>query len=82
VEALFNVATGLAEGYILPPQDHGRGPKWWDIAPGVSVLTSNGGVITDIYGDPYVPKNNTRGLLASNGKIHSELIDAIRLAYR
>ncbi|MFA5136874.1 MAG: inositol monophosphatase family protein [Patescibacteria group bacterium] len=82
VEALFNIAYGLCEGFIIPPHEPGRGPKWWDIASGIAVLLANGGTITDFKGNPYHARSNEYGLVASNGKIHEELLDCIRTSYK
>lgn len=82
VEALFNVSMGIVDGFIIPPHEPGRGPKWWDIASGIAVLLANGGTITDFKGNPYHARSNEYGLVASNGKIHKELLDCIRTSYK
>lgn len=81
VEALFNVATGLVEAYVMPPHESGRGPKLWDIASGVAAVLSSGGRITDYFGGEYTGTNE-KGLVASNGKVHQELLDVLQNSYR
>lgn len=81
VENLFNVAMGAMEGHIIPNSATTPFYKWWDVAPGVLGVLSAGGRVTDFYGMPIDRYNLTRGLVASNGKIHKKLLDLIRETY-
>jgi myo-inositol-1(or 4)-monophosphatase len=44
----------------------------WDTAAGILLVTEAGGRVTDFSGDPY--KLDSREILASNGRIHAELV--------
>jgi myo-inositol-1(or 4)-monophosphatase len=44
----------------------------WDIAAGALIITEAGGKFTDLAGDPFALR--TRKIVASNGKIHAELL--------
>lgn len=81
VEGLFNVAMGAMEGHIVPNSATTPFFKWWDVAPGILGVLSSGGNVTDFYGKPIDSNNLTRGLVASNGKIHKKLLDLIRETY-
>lgn len=52
------------------------GLKPWDIAAGAVIITEAGGSISDFWNKPYFLNNNY--LIASNGKIHSELCGHIQ----
>ena len=43
----------------------------WDTAAGMLLVKEAGGMVTDLSGKPYHPGD--REMLASNGKIHSEM---------
>ncbi|MGH9773733.1 MAG: inositol monophosphatase family protein [Candidatus Acidiferrales bacterium] len=47
------------------------GLKSWDTAAGMLLVREAGGMVTDIAGRPYHPGD--KDILASNGKIHSEM---------
>jgi myo-inositol-1(or 4)-monophosphatase len=47
----------------------------WDIAAGVLIVQEGGGLVTGLAGEPFVLEG--RAVLASNGLVHSELIDAL-----
>ena len=67
--ALMMVATGAIEGYAchkLAPEDHA--------AAGLLVQLA-GGTITNMHGDPWTPLSES--IVATNGLIHEELLDAI-----
>ncbi|DAB31150.1 hypothetical protein A2334_05315 [Candidatus Roizmanbacteria bacterium RIFOXYB2_FULL_38_10] len=81
VEALFNASVGIVEGFICPPQEEGKGPKWWDIAPGVLMVRAAGGLVTDFFGHPYHYRSLNRGIVATNGHIHTELLQLIGKSY-
>lgn len=81
VEGLFNVAMGAMEGHIVPNSVTTPFFKWWDVAPGILGVVTSGGIVTDFYGKPIDSNNLTRGLVASNGKIHKILLDLIHQTY-
>ena len=81
VEALFNVAMGALEGHIVPNSATTPFFKWWDVAPGILGVLSAGGSVTDFHGKQIDRNNLTQGLVASNGKIHKNLLDLIRKTY-
>lgn len=47
----------------------------WDTVAGVHLVRAAGGTVTDAEGDPWGP--DSRGLVASNGEIHEELLAAV-----
>ncbi|MCP4444215.1 MAG: 3'(2'),5'-bisphosphate nucleotidase [Myxococcales bacterium] len=76
------VARGDAEMYLRLPTRPGYVERIWDHAAGYAVLKGAGGTITDVDGKQLdfrhgrgLEKN--RGVVASNGLHHAELIDAI-----
>lgn len=75
VEALFNVAIGASEGFITPTSAKSPGPKWWDIAPGMLMVESAGGKVTDFHGNPIRKHDISHGIIASNGKVHEALLN-------
>jgi myo-inositol-1(or 4)-monophosphatase len=46
----------------------------WDTVAGVHMVRLAGGTVTDLAGDPW--RHDSRGLVASNGAVHDELLDA------
>lgn len=71
--ALSWLAKGALEAYLLL---FGRGPNWWDVAAGLLIAQEAGAKITDRFGKPlnYSHYKLNHGLIASNGKIHSQLL--------
>ncbi|MFM8392741.1 MAG: inositol monophosphatase family protein, partial [Acidobacteriota bacterium] len=71
------LAEGVAHIYLHPAQR----TSIWDTCGPEAILRAAGGVVTDIYGDPlrYVDPTvrNQRGIVASNGQIHDQIIRAI-----
>jgi myo-inositol-1(or 4)-monophosphatase len=64
---LCHVACGMVESYweyLLKP---------WDTCAGVIILTEAGGKVTTLDGQAYSPFH--RSLLASNGRIHSRMLE-------
>lgn len=47
----------------------------WDTVAGVHLIRRAGGTVTDVHGDPW--RHDSKGLVASNGKIHDELLAAV-----
>jgi myo-inositol-1(or 4)-monophosphatase len=53
----------------------------WDVAAGYLILLEAGGKVTDFFGEPYSIYN--RQILASNGrKIHNEMMEVLKKAYK
>ena len=63
------VAAGRMEGFW----ERGLGP--WDIAAAALIVEEAGGRISDLDGGPFVLR--TGRLLASNGRIHDEMVATI-----
>lgn len=63
------VGRGTAEAFIFP------GSPDYDAAPGLLVLEEAGGKITDFNGEEWELGSDT--LVASNGKVHEEIIDEL-----
>lgn len=64
------IAAGRIDGYFE------RSLKPWDYAAGHLILTEAGGELTDFSGGR-LPMDRPSSIIASNGKIHSELKDII-----
>jgi myo-inositol-1(or 4)-monophosphatase len=64
------VAAGRFDGYW----EFGLGP--WDGAAGVLLVTEAGGTATNHRGDVYSP--TAPGVVATNGKVHADLLAAVR----
>lgn len=69
---LAYVAAGRLSGYYEVNLNA------WDTAAGVLLVTESGGIVTDTAGKPY--DIGVRNLIASNGKIQDQLLEAIREA--
>jgi fructose-1,6-bisphosphatase/inositol monophosphatase family enzyme len=50
----------------------------WDAAATSVILQEAGATLTDFHGSPVVYDRNSDGFLASNGKLHSQLLEAIK----
>lgn len=72
--ALAEIASGSIEAYIVPR----IGPKWWDVAPGILMVEEAGGKVTDMYGNPIINRDLSKGLVATNGKLHDKILDIIQ----
>jgi 3'(2'), 5'-bisphosphate nucleotidase len=77
------VARGDADLYLRLPTRKGYQEKIWDHAGGVLVVTEAGGHVSDIYGRPADFSHGStlavnEGMLVTNGKVQSVIIDAIR----
>ncbi|MEM1159036.1 MAG: 3'(2'),5'-bisphosphate nucleotidase [Verrucomicrobiota bacterium] len=76
------VARGEADLYLRLPTRAGYREKIWDHAAGAYLVQAAGGTVTDIGGKPLdfslgrTLKAN-RGVVASNGKFHSAVLEAI-----
>lgn len=73
-KALGYVARGVYAAHIIPSHL----PKWWDVAPSLLLVEEAGGKVTDWYGKPIKNRNLSHGIVASNGKIHKEILAIIK----
>ncbi len=79
------VARGDADVYMRLPTRPGYVEKIWDHAAGMLVIEEAGGRVTDIYGTRLdfgqgkgLTKN--KGVIATNGHLHDEIIEALAVA--
>jgi myo-inositol-1(or 4)-monophosphatase len=49
--------------------------SFWDVAAGILLIREAKGQVTDLKGEPLTDPE--RGILATNGRIHSEMLRAI-----
>ncbi|MEF8821682.1 MAG: inositol monophosphatase [Halovenus sp.] len=73
--ALALVAAGSIEGAITNVR-----PNPWDSVAGAYMVQQAGGTVTDIDGDVW--RHDSRGLVASNGRAHGDVLAAAREAER
>ena len=69
--ALGRVASGALDGVVTPQSTFP-----WDSIAGVHAARAGGGVVTDLDGDHWHP--DSRGLVASNGAAHGDLLAVAR----
>ncbi len=62
------VSAGTMAGCIF------GGTTIHDIAPVHLMIQEAGGTVTDLYGDPIDYSKELKGMIASNGAVHGELI--------
>jgi 3'(2'), 5'-bisphosphate nucleotidase len=71
------IARDEADVYVHPT----RGTKLWDSCAPEALLVAAGGRLTNVFGQllPYTDAEveNTRGLLATHGTLHDEIVDRI-----
>lgn len=67
------VASGALDGTVTNVV-----PNPWDTVAGVFMVRQAGGTVTDIHGEPWT--TGSRGLVASNGEAHDEVLAAAREA--
>jgi 3'(2'), 5'-bisphosphate nucleotidase len=77
------VGRGQAEIYMRLPTRPGYVERIWDHAAGYLVITEAGGRVTDIDGVPLdfgrgAGLENNRGIIATNGVLHSRVLNALR----
>lgn len=72
--ALANVSAGSAEGVVLTK----LGKFWWDVAPGILMVEEAGGKVTDLYGGTIANRDLSKGLVATNGKLHDKILQIIK----
>lgn len=77
------VACGAASIYMRIPKGFKYIEKVWDHAAGWIIVKEAGGNVTDVFGNPIdfsvgssLERNS--GIVATNGKIHSDVISAIK----
>lgn len=78
VEALYYVGMGSIEAFILPTTTYWVSTNWWDVASGIFFVEQAGGKVTDFYGQSIKNRDLTKGLIASNGKIHDRLLELVK----
>jgi myo-inositol-1(or 4)-monophosphatase len=66
---LCYIAAGRLEGYWE------RGISPWDVSAGAVIVTEAGGMVTDMRGGTF--HSDDREILASNGRLHRDLLDII-----
>jgi len=68
--SLSLVAAGALEATVGTAE-----PNPWDTVAGAHLVEQAGGTVTDVHGDDWGP--GKQGIVASNGRIHDELLGAI-----
>jgi len=68
------VAQGAMDAVISLPYTN----KWVDVAPGILLVTEAGGTVSDFYGNPIVNHDLSKGVVASNGILHTQLLTIIQ----
>jgi 3'(2'), 5'-bisphosphate nucleotidase len=72
------VARGAADAYVAP---HYAG-KRWDACAADALVTAAGGKLTNVDGDFFdyraADLGNDRGIIASNGRLHDEILEKLR----
>ena len=77
------VAAGVADAFLRGPRDIQVNPhKAWDHVPGMALVHAAGGRVTGLGGETVdfsagAELRGTRGLIASNGRVHAHLVDAV-----
>lgn len=64
------LAKGAVDGQILLTKKE----KWWDVSGGILMVQEAGGKVTDLKGKPIKNRDTSQGIVASNKKIHNQLI--------
>lgn len=68
------IALGAFEGFYVTL----KYPNWWDIAPGLIMVSEAGGKVTTSKGNPLNEESYKKeGILVTNGKIHQQLLRII-----
>lgn len=76
------VALGAAEIYLRPRHRPQYRERVWDHAAGAAIVRGAGGTVTDVDGAPLdfaagSRLENNRGVLATNGLVHDEVLETI-----
>lgn len=74
-KALGYVASGITDATIIPAE---LPNGWHDLAAGILLVQEAGGKVTHLDGSPLIPHDMSKGFLASNGRIHDQLLAIIR----
>jgi myo-inositol-1(or 4)-monophosphatase len=64
------VAAGPLEGAVATGTPHP-----WDSSAGAALVRRAGGTVTDLRGEPWT--HDSVGLVASNGRAHDRLLEAV-----
>jgi 3'(2'), 5'-bisphosphate nucleotidase len=76
------VATAEREAYVQP----GRAGMRWDACATEGLVRAAGGECTDAFGAPIDYRaptlENDRGLVATNGHVHAEVLEALAELFR
>jgi len=80
------VSRGDASIYLRLPTQKSYRENIWDHAAGSIIVEEAGGRVTDIQGKPLDfsagnKLNNNRGIIATNGKLHDLLLEAVRQVF-
>lgn len=75
VTTLCWLARGALEGWVLTCSS----PQWWDVAPGILMVEEAGGKVTNMKGEKIKNRDLSKGIVASNGKIHEELLKYLQV---
>ncbi len=68
------LAKGGVDGHVLLVDDE----LWLDVSAGILMVQEAGGKVTDTFGNPIKNRDLTKGMFASNGKIHEQLIKILK----
>ncbi len=68
---LAYVANGVLDGNVMPSCLKN---EWFDLAPALLLVEEAGGKITDWRGSPLQNHDISNGIVASNGKLHDQLL--------
>ena len=79
IQSLCYVAMGATEAFIQPTSKEWCPPKWYDVASGIIMVEEAGGKVTDFNGNRIKNRDITKGIIASNGLIHDELLKLVRI---
>jgi len=79
------VARGDASIYLRLPTSAEYREKIWDHAAGMIVVEEAGGTVTDVHGNTLDfsqgrKLEDNQGIIATNGRFHDEVVDAVRPA--
>lgn len=64
------LAKGGLDGYVFLMEDE----KWFDVGAGILMVQEADGKVTDTKGKPIKNRDLTKGFVASNGKVHNQLL--------
>ena len=66
------IANGSLDGHVIA-RSH-----VWDFVPGITIVQEAGGKVTDFEGKPIVAGTEDVNVVFSNGKVHNQLLKALR----